>query len=330
MRVAIVCAVVVACAPPSAPYDACGGDDPCVELRIVAHEDDDLLFMNPDITASLAHGHRAITVYVTAGTATDPARAEQRERGVMDAYAYMLGDTAPWQRTQLERGVEYARGDVALVFLRLPEANALGDLTALWDGTAPAIASLDGWTATRAELIATLASLVDDAHATAVATLDATHLYADHVGYGEHDVDHADHLAAAQFALAAFVRSAASSVDQYRGYDISDDVANLSDDDALAKRRAFYRYFATGEPLTDGDGELTNRDPDDPHFRLDQYEHWCARRYAIRSIERRDGAVVTTTGQIRTSDAGCLTHELVSVPCTRVARGEPSAAQRWR
>src|SRR5439155_20706888 len=39
-----------------------------VDLNIVAHQDDDILFMNPDIlnTVYIA-GHRQVTVYITAG-----------------------------------------------------------------------------------------------------------------------------------------------------------------------------------------------------------------------------------------------------------------------
>lgn len=38
-------------------------------MTIVAHTDDDLLFMNPDIATSIAEGNVATTVFVTAGDA---------------------------------------------------------------------------------------------------------------------------------------------------------------------------------------------------------------------------------------------------------------------
>ena len=37
------------------------------DLYIVAHQDDDLLFMNPDIQTSIAIGHIVKTAYLTAG-----------------------------------------------------------------------------------------------------------------------------------------------------------------------------------------------------------------------------------------------------------------------
>jgi GlcNAc-PI de-N-acetylase len=38
-----------------------------IDLNIVAHQDDDILFMNPDILDSVTAGHREVTVYLTAG-----------------------------------------------------------------------------------------------------------------------------------------------------------------------------------------------------------------------------------------------------------------------
>jgi hypothetical protein len=38
-----------------------------VDVNIVAHQDDDILFMNPDILNAVVAGHRQVTVYITAG-----------------------------------------------------------------------------------------------------------------------------------------------------------------------------------------------------------------------------------------------------------------------
>ena len=85
--------VVLGCsAAPDEPYQPVlcdGGAAPCVDVRFVAHEDDDLLFMNPDITASLAAGNRVVTVFVTAGTPSDSARMTARETGMLNAYTFM-------------------------------------------------------------------------------------------------------------------------------------------------------------------------------------------------------------------------------------------------
>ena len=69
----------------------------CVDLYVVAHPDDDLLFMNPDIQTSIQQGNRVIVV-VQDGSVWDPTRPDRneasqywidRERGNLNAYAFM-------------------------------------------------------------------------------------------------------------------------------------------------------------------------------------------------------------------------------------------------
>ena len=37
--------------------------DKKVDLNIVAHQDDDIVFMNPDILNAVVQGHRQVTIY---------------------------------------------------------------------------------------------------------------------------------------------------------------------------------------------------------------------------------------------------------------------------
>jgi hypothetical protein len=68
-----------------------------VDLNIVAHQDDDILFMNPDILYQVVAGHRQVTVYITAGNIGrsddvlglppgDPAYPLAREAGAIAGY----------------------------------------------------------------------------------------------------------------------------------------------------------------------------------------------------------------------------------------------------
>jgi hypothetical protein len=175
-RVALATLLLVGCAgsPHDTPPIVCGGHPgTCLDVHIVAHEDDDLLFMNPDLSAGIANGNRVVTVYLTAGTSTDPDYMTRRETGILNAYAFMIdpqaavvgSDHAPdllshWQLhdgapisidagSTTYRAVEYdyldplpSGGTVSLVFMRLVEINAVADLTALWEGTAATIASV--------------------------------------------------------------------------------------------------------------------------------------------------------------------------------------------
>ena len=63
-----------------------------VDLNIVAHQDDDILFMNPDILNSVVAGHRQVTVYITAGNVDpdDQAYAIEREEGAIAGYPKLL------------------------------------------------------------------------------------------------------------------------------------------------------------------------------------------------------------------------------------------------
>ncbi|MFE9395062.1 PIG-L family deacetylase [Streptomyces flavidovirens] len=137
-------------------------------MQIVSHPDDDLFFMNPDLSQSIRTGHSLTSVYLTAGEADgvnsfrggknkgvplpapDKERyAEARQNGIRAAYAEMAtGDrTSPWQRSAIrtdgggwaELDTLKARPEVSLVWIQLHEAGASAanrphSLHGLWDG----------------------------------------------------------------------------------------------------------------------------------------------------------------------------------------------------
>lgn len=61
-----------------------------VDVNIVAHQDDDILFMNPDILKSVVAGHRQVTVFITSGSYYDPCYALAREAGAIAGYQKLL------------------------------------------------------------------------------------------------------------------------------------------------------------------------------------------------------------------------------------------------
>jgi LmbE family N-acetylglucosaminyl deacetylase len=64
-----------------------------VDLNIVAHQDDDILFMNPDILNAVVAGHRQVTVYITAGNIglnTGTGYSLEREEGAIAGYSKLL------------------------------------------------------------------------------------------------------------------------------------------------------------------------------------------------------------------------------------------------
>ncbi|MFF1413974.1 PIG-L family deacetylase [Streptomyces sp. NPDC058289] len=141
-------------------------------VQIVAHPDDDLFFMNPDLSRSLLSGTPLTTLYLTSGeadgrneahggSAKDPEQpadrghyAEARQNGIRSAYAQMAtGDrSSPWRRTVIptaggghaELDVLMAKPQVNLVWLQMREARApVADtpdsLRGLWNGRIPAL-----------------------------------------------------------------------------------------------------------------------------------------------------------------------------------------------
>ncbi|MBT2452355.1 PIG-L family deacetylase [Streptomyces sp. ISL-43] len=141
-------------------------------LQVVAHPDDDLFFMNPDLSRSISTGVEVATVYLTsgesdgrneahsphledpAGPADHAAYAEARQNGIRAAYAQMAtgNRTSAWQRKSIptvgggsvELDVLVARPEVNLVWMQLREARSIsGDnpdsLRGLWDGRVSAL-----------------------------------------------------------------------------------------------------------------------------------------------------------------------------------------------
>jgi LmbE family N-acetylglucosaminyl deacetylase len=118
-------------------------------MNVVAHEDDDILFMNNDLRRDLVNGRRVVSVYLTAGEAagsgvhtskqgsscsvtTDISRetfAAHRQQAAMAAYAQMTGSSAWTLGTFSPDGVHtvetetLAGGKVVLVFVNLPDGG---------------------------------------------------------------------------------------------------------------------------------------------------------------------------------------------------------------
>jgi len=96
-----------------------------VDLNIVAHQDDDILFMNPDILNAVVAGHRQVTVFITAGNiglsdndpnfglGPDPQYPIERENGAIAGYSKLLelADTIQNSPTHFDDFTEIFAGD---------------------------------------------------------------------------------------------------------------------------------------------------------------------------------------------------------------------------
>lgn len=214
-------------------------------LHIIAHQDDDLYFMNPDLVRSLQDGDRVATVVVTAGEGDginvdtdEPQRAAvppdfagystERGCGLRSAYARMATGNRdhPWRREPVELVPGFAaerftldgHDEVCLYFLQIhmgapTERGVRTRLTDLWEGAIRTQATLPvrGCTVgtvqhvTREQVIGALTAVLAHERPTTVRTMDPD---PEHDGGREGYVgsDHADHTTTTQFALAALAR----------------------------------------------------------------------------------------------------------------------------
>ncbi|WP_405493558.1 PIG-L family deacetylase [Streptomyces sp. NBC_00096] len=184
-------AVGAAAAPADPP-------DPGRVLQIVAHPDDDLYFMNPDLRYSIAAGRPVTSVYLTSGEA-DGVNAGAAEEAT----------TPPDKAAYADR----------------PDS-----LHGLWDGRVPRLESMfasgspvrQGFTYTKDQVVRTLVGILERYGPTTVRSQDPTPgRFPDTKRY----TDHQDHFYGARFvqvALGAYARDVKDrphfAVQNYLGY----------------------------------------------------------------------------------------------------------------
>jgi LmbE family N-acetylglucosaminyl deacetylase len=241
-------------------------------LVVVAHQDDDLLFMNPALMRHIRAGGAVHTIYLTAGDAglmhwsdgylslSPPGvlayHWQLRENGIRAAYAAMARVQDTWIASASDRGARFSLRDapqVSVEFLRLPDGNMDGSgfagtchtsLAHLFSGDLRAFHDVaakhdcadvgTGSAMDRAALLQRLAGAMKDASVDEVWTLDAT---------GKSGRDHSDHLTTARFAQEAH-RAAGSPkrLRMFRGYNIEREAPNLSADEHREKQEIFMTY----------------------------------------------------------------------------------------
>jgi LmbE family N-acetylglucosaminyl deacetylase len=245
------------------PSSATAAGDPAAcrggALQVVAHQDDDLLFLSPDLLHDVQSSRCVRTVYLTNGDAArDDAYWLGREQGSEAAYAQMAGVPDVW--TMSDAGVPghpirllTLRDDpsVSLVFLRLPDGNHRGtgmyihhheSLMRLWQGVIPSISAVDGSTSyTAATLTSTLATLTKDFAPTIVRTQDWTRAF--------QTGDNADHTATALFMQRAdHAVTSPHVLLAYGGYPMWTRAPDVGGGDLVGKTAAL-RAYAQHDPI---------------------------------------------------------------------------------
>jgi LmbE family N-acetylglucosaminyl deacetylase len=257
------------------------------DLVVVAHQDDDLLFMQPDVLEAVRRGDGVTTVYVTAGNDAKGLRvAADRDVGLMQAYGQAVGDMA-WSCGYLRIAGHLAQhcrlpsANLSLVFLAYPDGGKQGEgassLLHLWEGTIERATTIaDRETSySRDELVEVIAELVRITQADTVRTLEVA---------ATHGHDHSDHMIVGALTVLAMARAGSDAeLISYRGYSVVGEPVNQPPALIAANRTLVGRYdaCATGcAPCGDSCDEVAGGQAD-----------WTQRRYAVGFRRAVSGAL---------------------------------------
>jgi LmbE family N-acetylglucosaminyl deacetylase len=296
-------------------------------VNVIAHQDDDLLFQNPDVSADIAAGACVTTLYATAGDANENAAYWQsRERGAETAYARMAGVADDWRVEPMDLAGHTAtsvtleqRPGVRLVYLRLPDGQVDGgggsnsgfqSLQKLWTGEIPSMTAVDGsGTYTKDELLAALGALFDQTRATTIRTLDFGGEYG--------DGDHSDHHTIAFFARQA---SEAYAPEHrflgYLGYPAADRPENL-DGAVTARKTAVFFAYAALDRFTCADALACSVRPE---------SKWLPRQYTVGQADpapQEDRVDLATSATLTASSENAETGQTARKAVDGVVDGFP-------
>lgn len=235
-------------------------------LQVIAHPDDDLLFMSPDLARGIRAGDGVTTLILTAaeghaGLGTDAhdvwSYITERRQGLQAAYAAMAGVRDDWRVRPVRSGAAKievhtlaGRPNVRLAFLGLPDGRdpraALGRRSVAQLLSSPGSGecaramtpanSPYAFCYTHEDVVRAIGTMLQTSGATVIRAQDPA-------PDRRYTLDHTDHVAASRFAAEAARASGRRIAEvDYRDYNLSDTPANLSGADGADKRRFFGTY----------------------------------------------------------------------------------------
>jgi LmbE family N-acetylglucosaminyl deacetylase len=240
---------------PAVPNSSC---DAPTDMVVVAHQDDDLLFMNPDLMSAIHHGYCVRTLYLTAGDAgTGRNYWLNREHGSRAAYGLMGSFSDNWSQNTISIGPnQYVtvstpeeNHNISLIFFHLPDGNLRGEgfsetshasLKELTENKVLNIKTVDNKSVyTNKDLQSALVRLMEIYKPSLVRTQSSINS----VKYE----DHSDHQTVNKLAAAAFTQyqhsfNPNSKITYYMGYPGRERPANVSQPDLAKKEAVFLEY----------------------------------------------------------------------------------------
>ena len=219
-----------------------------VQYFVAAHQDDDLLFMNPDLLNAIRSGASIRTVYVTAGDACGTRDPALRAAGVRAAYSQMLTGQADadagWECGHTRLGAtpvwvcERAGAQhVSLVFLGLPDCAPALDGMRL--GERVSVVTEPPTSLNFEDLVALLMVEIEAIAPTAVHALDASEVYG---------IDNPDHVLSALAAYESVRRLGLTApYREHRTYNVQEEPLNVHVDDIEAIWASVQAYCGPSE-----------------------------------------------------------------------------------
>jgi LmbE family N-acetylglucosaminyl deacetylase len=230
-------------------------------MNIVAHQDDDILFMSPDLIHTIQAGDCVRTVYLTAG---DAGFGEGywigRQQGAEAAYDTMLGlPNQVWVERIIDINTNHfaiianpkGNKSVSLIFLHLPDGNINGSgfaangyesLSKLASNKISTIHAIDKSSSyTSNQLVDALTTIMHVYQPTDIRTQSSYQ--------GVKYIDHSDHISVSSFVTRSYEQyktvypdQPTPSLNYYIGYPVHAMAPNVSGTDLDQKNAAFLAF----------------------------------------------------------------------------------------
>jgi hypothetical protein len=282
-------------------------------LFLGAHEDDDMIFMQPELLSRIAEGASTTTIYATT------SGPEGRGPGILFsatvAYGKIAGSQA-WDCGSIPLGtiaVEHCRlrdRPISLVDFGLQDGGIYGarpeSLLHLIDGSVQQLSADTAGSVTSESVIELFADALE---ATTPDTIETLELAA------THGRDNSSHMFVASIGLWAAARVGYSGpVTWHRGYNVEFEAPTL-DGDALSIARTMLGYYEACSDHCAACGELC------PSL-LPSHEMWLARQYSAERVRAARGKLAL--------DDRCLDGSLALGDCANALEVElePTGALR--
>jgi hypothetical protein len=282
-------------------------------LLLAAHEDDDMIFMQPELLTRIGEGSSITTIYAT--TSGPEGRGPGVLRSATLAYGKIAGSQA-WDCGPIALAtiaVEHCRlrdRPISLIDFGLQDGGIYGaraeSLLHLFDGSVQELAADTAGSVTSESIIDVFAAALEATTPDAIETLELA---------GSHGRDNSSHMFVAGIGLWAAARVGYSGpVTWHRGYNVEFEEPTL-DGDELSVARTMLGYYDACIDQCGPCGELCTALPP-------QHETWLARQYSTDRVRAARGKLAL--------DDRCLDASLALGDCANAVdvELEPTGALR--